>query len=217
MTPILYGENSAIPAAGPSSTGGGMPQGMMSKNGMPQIPGGSANNQQSRMPGASANNGQPQMPSVPANSGQSQMTSKSQNSGRSQGHNPQGGQMEQNVNEKLVKFLTKNNDGAKYLFATTSANSAAPYIIQTGKPVMAMGGFLGTDPILTVNKLKELVKKGEVKYFLIGGIGGSSDLTEWIKNNGKAVPSIEWQSGSNSQQQQGGMGGSMVLYEVSLK
>ena len=90
---------------------------------------------------------------------------------------------QENVNTQLLNYLTANNTGETYLFATTDSHTAAPYIIKTGKAVMAMGGFSGSDPILTVDKLKQLVENHEVKYFLIsssGGRGGSSEVLDWI-------------------------------------
>ncbi|MEW4369884.1 glycosyltransferase family 39 protein [Paenibacillus kandeliae] len=99
------------------------------------------------------------------------------------------------VNEKLLSYVTENNTGEKYLFAVSNANSASAYIIRTGKAVMAMGGYSGSDPILTLDKLKAMIKAGEIKYFLIGGMGrgGSSEITEWIEQNGTEVPSSQWE------------------------
>lgn len=140
-TPLLYGGNSMLPAAGPSNGNGGGMQG-----------------------GA------------------------------------QGG-MRESADPQLLAYLTANNTGEKYLFATTNAGTAESYIIQTGKAVMAMGGFSGSDPILTVDKVKQMVQNKEVKYFLIssGGPGGgsSSEILTWVKENGKEVPQSEWQ-GSNT-------------------
>ena len=42
---------------------------------------------------------------------------------------------------------------ARFLLATPNTQFAAPIIIGTGQPVMAMGGFSGRDPILTVEAL----------------------------------------------------------------
>ncbi len=54
---------------------------------------------------------------------------------------------------------------------------------------MAMGGFSGSDPILTVSKLKAMIKKGEVKYFYLSGMGkgGQSDVITWIKENSEEI------------------------------
>lgn len=129
------------------------------------------------------------------------------------------------VNYKLLEYVIRNNTGEKYLFATTDANTAAPYIIATGKAVMAMGGFSGSDPILTVEKLKQMVTGGEVKYFLIpsrsgfGGRGGAgSEVMEWIRANSNAVSEEEWQEGSSGGFP-GGMGrdGSLTLYEIDVE
>ena len=229
MTPIIYGGNSMLPAAGPdSSSGMGGPPSTATNskqsgfNGM-QPPSGSSNGGQ--MPGGSSNNGQMQPPSGSSNSGQMQMPGGSSNnsqmpnsfSSKSSSSKRKSGGMNAEVNQKLLNYLTKNNTGEKYLFATTDSTSAAPYIIKTGKPVMAMGGFSGSDPILTVSKLKAMIKKGEVKYFYLSGMGkgGQSDVITWIKENSKEIPSSKWQSTSSSAQQ--GPSGNGTLYEITLK
>jgi 4-amino-4-deoxy-L-arabinose transferase-like glycosyltransferase len=73
------------------------------------------------------------------------------------------------VNARLVAYLDAHQGSARYLLATTNANSAAPFILATDKPVMAMGGFLGSDPILTPDALARLVAQGQVRYFLLSG------------------------------------------------
>lgn len=248
MTPIIYGGNSMLPAAGPdSSSSMGVPpstatnskqsgfNGMQppgssgsnsSSNNQMQPPSGSSNGGQMQMPGGSSNNGQMQPPSGSSNSGQmpggssknnGQMQMPSSSSSKLSSSKRKSGGMNAEVNTKLLNYLTKNNTGEKYLFATTDSTSAAPYIIKTGKPVMAMGGFSGSDPILTVSKLKSMIKKGEVKYFYLSGMGkgGQSDVITWIKENSKEIPSSKWQSTSSSSQQ--GPSGNGTLYEITLK
>lgn len=233
MTPIIYGGNSMLPSAGPDSSSGmggppstatnskqsgfngmqppGSSSGNSSSNNQMQPPSGSSNGGQ--IPGGSSNNGQMQPPSGSSNSVQmpNSFSNKSSSSKR------KSGGMYAEVNQKLLNYLTKNNTGEKYLFATTDSTSAAPYIIKTGKPVMAMGGFSGSDPILTVSKLKAMIKKGEVKYFYLSGMGkgGQSDVITWIKENSKEIPSSKWQSTSSSAQQ--GPPGNGTLYEITLK
>ncbi|WP_307435607.1 glycosyltransferase family 39 protein [Paenibacillus sp. V4I3] len=144
------------------------------------------------------------------------------------------------VNTQLLDYVTKNNTGEQYLFAVSRATEASSYIIQTGKAVMAMGGFSGSDPILTVDKLKEMVQNKEIKYFLIssGGFGGgggtSSELTAWIKEHSTEVPKSEYQSETTQTPQGrdgqdgrdgrdgqggpmgGGLNGSGTLYEINV-
>ena len=125
------------------------------------------------------------------------------------------------INDKLLEYVTRNNTGEKYLFATTDSNTAAPYIIETGKAVMAMGGFSGSDPILTVEKLKQMVANKEVKYFLIpSGFGGrdNNEVMDWIRIHSTEVPQEEWQTNSAQAGPQGGpmgMGNDRTLYKIN--
>lgn len=126
-TPLLYGDNSMLPQAGPSQPGG------------PGQPGG---------PNQQYQQDRPNQPDVSNQQGFGQR--------QDMGRGPDSG-----INAKLLAYVTKNNTGETYLFATTDSHGAAPYIIETGKAVMAMGGFSGSDPILTVEKIKSwwLTKK----------------------------------------------------------
>ncbi|MDU0074048.1 MULTISPECIES: ArnT family glycosyltransferase [Bacillus] len=103
------------------------------------------------------------------------------------------------VNTKLINYLEKHNAGADYLFATTDSNTAAPYIIKTKKAVMAIGGYSGSDPAITLAQFKKLVKEGKVKYFLASGMGkgGNNDIVQWVEKNGKKVSSDKWQSNTD--------------------
>jgi 4-amino-4-deoxy-L-arabinose transferase-like glycosyltransferase len=76
---------------------------------------------------------------------------------------------------KLIRFLDANRGGARYLVATTNALTGAPLILATGQPVMAMGGFMGSDPALTPASLAKLIGGGAIRYFLVGGgFGGGA-------------------------------------------
>jgi 4-amino-4-deoxy-L-arabinose transferase-like glycosyltransferase len=102
-----------------------------------------------------------------------------------------------------------------------SSSEADPIILATNKPVMTLGGFSGSDPILTTSKLAALVKSGTVRYFLINGSGGGgpgggsqSALITWIKQHSKVVPSSQWQS-SATQSSSSGFGSGEQLYEYT--
>jgi 4-amino-4-deoxy-L-arabinose transferase-like glycosyltransferase len=69
--------------------------------------------------------------------------------------------------EKLIEFLRKNRKNEKFLVAVPTAREAWDIILETGAPVIAMGGFLGSDKILTPEKVDRMVKNGEVRYFLV--------------------------------------------------
>jgi 4-amino-4-deoxy-L-arabinose transferase-like glycosyltransferase len=104
------------------------------------------------------------------------------------------------ANSGLVTYLEQHQGTTKYLVAVQNSNSAAPYVIETGKPVMSLGGFGGSDPILTLSDLQQLVKDNVVRYFLgVGGFGGgNSGIGQWVQSACTAVPSSDY-SGSASQ------------------
>jgi len=113
-------------------------------------------------------------------------------------------------NTKLIKFLEANKKNEKYLVEVPSAMTyGSDLILKTGDPVMTLGGFMGTDPILTLNQFKKLVNDGEVRYAMVsvgtsrgmgfaGAMGSSTSnsnaaIMSWIKANGKLVPNSKWE------------------------
>jgi 4-amino-4-deoxy-L-arabinose transferase-like glycosyltransferase len=96
---------------------------------------------------------------------------------------------------KLHAFLLANRGAARFIAATPSVRLAAPIIIATSQPVMAVGGYLGTDPILTVEQFAGKVARGEVRYVLLGGgLERANSMSNWIRENGKAVDDELWRS-----------------------
>ncbi|MHB9922462.1 glycosyltransferase family 39 protein [Clostridium botulinum] len=100
-------------------------------------------------------------------------------------------------NTKLIEFLKSHKTNEKYILVTSSTNGyASDIIINTGESVMALGGFFGTDKVITLDEFKKLVNNGEVRYVMVGGMGGnsSSDIMNWVKENGKVVSESEWKN-----------------------
>ena len=75
--------------------------------------------------------------------------------------------------------------------AAIGSQNAASYQLASGQPVMAIGGFNGSDPSPTLAEFQELVASGEVRYFLGGDLGGSqnggseaaSEIAAWVSEN----------------------------------
>ncbi len=68
----------------------------------------------------------------------------------------------------LLAYTTAHRGAARYLFATTSWTSAAPFILATGAPVMPMGGFTEQVPWPTVGVVRQDVAAGRLRYVLVG-------------------------------------------------
>ncbi len=76
--------------------------------------------------------------------------------------------------------------------AAVGSNSAAGYQLATQQPVMAIGGFNGSDPSPTLAQFKAWVAAGKIHYFIGGGnaLGGgpgggsgtASQITSWVES-----------------------------------
>lgn len=146
----------------------------------------------------------------------------------------QGRNFSNSSNLKLIQFLEANKQNEQYLVAVPSAMTySSDLILKTGEPVMTIGGFSGSDKIISLDEFKQLVSQGAVRYALVssgGRMGGRSgesnsnnDIMSWIKANGKLVPNSEWKDSTtsdtpNNNQRSGGFGGeanSAELYDLS--
>jgi 4-amino-4-deoxy-L-arabinose transferase-like glycosyltransferase len=100
------------------------------------------------------------------------------------------------TNSTLIAYLERNQGSATWLVAVASSNEAAPIELATGRPVMAMGGFSGGDPAMTVSELRSLVRSGQLRYVLARGGGGGPDggsqsVMSWVTQHGRLVASSE--------------------------
>jgi hypothetical protein len=92
----------------------------------------------------------------------------------------------------LVKLLETNASSYSWVAATIDANSAAGYQLATDDPVMAIGGFNGTDPAPTLAQFEQDVTNGRIHYFIgSGGFGGgtgtSSQIAQWVEQHFSAT------------------------------
>ncbi|GLY30042.1 hypothetical protein Kisp02_34070 [Kineosporia sp. NBRC 101731] len=92
------------------------------------------------------------------------------------------------VSDELVELL--KNAGTTWAAATVSSNSAAPLQLASDEPIMAIGGFSGSDPAPTLAQFQEYVANGDVRYFIGsgsggggGGMGGNSEIATWVAAN----------------------------------
>jgi 4-amino-4-deoxy-L-arabinose transferase-like glycosyltransferase len=68
----------------------------------------------------------------------------------------------------LLRYLEVHRDRAQYLLAVSGSLTAAPYIVSTGQPVMAMGGYTGMDPWPTLSDFEAMVAQDKIHYILVG-------------------------------------------------
>jgi hypothetical protein len=91
-------------------------------------------------------------------------------------------------NAALVAYLKAHRDGARYLVAAVGSQTAAPFALATGDPVITMGGFSEsgetTVPAPTVDQLKAFIARGELRYVIPGF---APARTGWVESHCRAV------------------------------
>ncbi|MFI0940913.1 ArnT family glycosyltransferase [Streptomyces sp. NPDC021020] len=93
------------------------------------------------------------------------------------------------VSAEMTSLLKANAGAYTWVAAAVGSQNQASYQLATGKPVMSIGGFNGSDPSPTLAQFKEYVAEGRIHYFIGGGgmgggsMGGSaaaSDIASWV-------------------------------------
>ena len=103
----------------------------------------------------------------------------------------------------LAGFLLTHAGNTTFIAAVPTGSLAGSLTIDTGRPVMAFGGYMGTDQILSPGQLSGLIHNGTVQYLLVlsenrssdyRGIGyGENDaIYSWAEGHCAAVPVQEW-------------------------
>jgi 4-amino-4-deoxy-L-arabinose transferase-like glycosyltransferase len=95
----------------------------------------------------------------------------------------------------LVSLLKQGSTGYTWVGATVGSNPAASYQLATGNPVMAVGGFNGTDPSPTLEQFQQYVHNRQIHYF-IGqgstiqsqtGSDAPQQIAAWVEENYSAT------------------------------
>jgi 4-amino-4-deoxy-L-arabinose transferase-like glycosyltransferase len=91
---------------------------------------------------------------------------------------------------EVVAALSADADSYTWVAAAIGSQNAAGLQLATGLPVMAIGGFNGSDPSPTLEQFQALVAAGEVHYFAAGGgggrgggLGGGSAVSTWVQQS----------------------------------
>ena len=207
-TPIMTGNGGTIPTAGPQGSQGGMGGGM--NGGMPGgaiLPG-------SGVPGTSDMNAAGEFPRNQT-SGISAMSGGPQGMGMSMGGNDAS-------TSTLAEFLRAHTTNETWILAVPNAQAGADLIIETGKPVMCLGGFTGSDQVLNVTSLENYIREDKVRYFETGGAGGggsgggNSELFSWVSTHCTAVPAAEWGGTTGNEGNQTGLAGASAGVATTL-
>ncbi|WP_326552532.1 ArnT family glycosyltransferase [Micromonospora sp. NBC_01813] len=185
----------SIPTAGPAVSGrfggpggAGGPGGRDGMGG-PGAMGGPGGDGGPTGPGGDGGAGQPDGTDGPAGAGNPGGTAGPGGGGTgNRGGGGMGGLLDASTaNEELVTALQADSDAYTWVAAAVGANNAAGYQLASEEPVMALGGFNGSDPSPTLTQFQRYVADGEIHYFIAGSLArsdsGSDDaqqIAEWV-------------------------------------
>ncbi|WP_200305310.1 ArnT family glycosyltransferase [Streptomyces adelaidensis] len=213
LTTLNEGHTGSVITAGPSVQGGrgGGPGGGGGMGGGPGGGGMPGQNQQGGQNGQTGNgqtgNGQMGQPPTGGTGGFGGGQNQRQGQGNGQTQNGDGGMgggggmggliNGTSVSDEAKELLEKNASHYTWAAAAIGAQNAASYQLSTGDPVMAIGGFNGTDPSPTLAEFKKYVEDGKIHYFVSSGTGGgmgggssegtSSQISTWVQENFESV------------------------------
>ncbi|MFC4394931.1 ArnT family glycosyltransferase [Arthrobacter sedimenti] len=93
--------------------------------------------------------------------------------------------------KEVVTLLRDQTVGQTWGAATYSAQNAALYQLESGRPVIPLGGWLGTDPAPTLSEFQDLVSKHRIGFFIWqqalldrGELSPeTTSISEWIRDN----------------------------------
>ncbi|MFJ6510115.1 glycosyltransferase family 39 protein [Streptomyces sp. NPDC091406] len=211
VSTLNSGHQGSIVTAGPSAGGfgmggpgggGGRPGGPGGgdggqRGGMQQPPGQGQTQGQGNQQGNQQGNAPGGMPTLPgggtAPGGTGTAFGEGMRGGGGGGGGGMGGLLNgASVDAEAKALLTKGADDYTWVAAAVGAQNAASYQLATGEPVMAIGGFNGSDPSPTLAQFKKYVADGRIHYFVSGGgMGGgpggssgtSSQISSWVTEN----------------------------------
>ena len=102
--------------------------------------------------------------------------------------------------KQLTALLAADASQYTWVAAASGSDSASGYQLATGDPVMAIGGFNGTDPAPTLAQFEKYVAEHKIHYYIAGGgFGGgatglgqsgtsdSTQIADWVSSHYKAT------------------------------
>lgn len=188
-------QDGAIPSAGPAVAGGRGPGGArfgraggpggfpgappLGQNGLPGTAGGNAFPPFRGLQGGQAQGAQPGVGTQGARGGFG-------------GPGPGGLLRGSDPSTAIVALLDREASRYTWVAAAVGSNSASGYQLATGDPVMAIGGFNGSDPSPTLKQFQQYVRAGRIHWFIGGGGGfggqmgasrSSSQIAQWVQES----------------------------------
>lgn len=100
------------------------------------------------------------------------------------------------INRALLDWISTHGPGSRWQVLSVSSDTVAPMMLM-GLKAGSMGGYSGDDPALSGPRLARYVKRGEVRYVLLGGaysLRGGNGASHAVLRACRELPPWEWHS-----------------------
>ncbi len=105
---------------------------------------------------------------------------------------------------KLAIFLASHPTAAPLLLAVPSSRQFADnLIIHDDTRVIPLGGFMGSDPVMSLEEFTAKATMGQIGFALVprasdtpsrGGPRGNEPIFAWVRDHGRLVPPDQWKN-----------------------
>ncbi len=96
------------------------------------------------------------------------------------------------VSKKVVALLATNADDYTWVAATSGSLGASDYQLETGHPVMPIGGFGGGDPAPTLEQFQGYVRDGQVHYYYDSSRPGMQPMAQESASKSESDKILDW-------------------------
>lgn len=100
------------------------------------------------------------------------------------------------VVKALLDYTRSHRPSRRFALLTVASDTSAPYIL-LGYDASALGGYSGIDPVIDGRGLARLVRVGEARWVLLGGVystRGGNAATKAVLKACREVPASVWKS-----------------------
>jgi 4-amino-4-deoxy-L-arabinose transferase-like glycosyltransferase len=89
---------------------------------------------------------------------------------------------ERPLTPRVVSTIASDAEHYRWAAAAMGARSASAYQLAVDEPVLAVGGYKGTDPMPTLSQFQEMVRAGQVHWLITGGAEGPAGhaIAAWV-------------------------------------
>jgi 4-amino-4-deoxy-L-arabinose transferase-like glycosyltransferase len=100
------------------------------------------------------------------------------------------------VDRAMLDWAQSHRPGRRWVLLTVASDTAAPFIL-LGANAGAVGGYSGNDPSLNGRSLANLVRTGEARYVVLGGVfstRGGNEATKAVLAGCRELRPSQWHS-----------------------